>query len=70
MANNNRRVRIIFTNDYVTFTQRGRHSDRGFIRTNGATVSGILLPTAWDGNRERVFSPRGRNENVPYGDTL
>lgn len=58
-----RRVRIAFSDDYATFTQRGYDPTVGFIRRNGRTISGYV----WQSDvNERVFSPAGINEDFAY----
>ncbi len=55
-------VRIAYSSKTATFTQRGKNSKRGFIRTNGRTVTGeVELVSA-----ELVFFPEGENANAPY----
>jgi hypothetical protein len=58
-----RTVRILLTDTKVTFTPRSKSGNRGFVRMNGKTISGLRIQTS----TEQIFVPGGRNENVVYG---
>jgi hypothetical protein len=65
----NRTVRIAYTNDLATFTQRGKDPNRGFIRVNGRTIVGDIERDVTYG--EPLFYTDGINNDVPYeGDSL
>ena len=57
-------VRIAFSSNTATFTQRGKNTKRGFIRVNGRTVTGEVEIVG----SEQVFYSEGRNSNAAYGD--
>jgi hypothetical protein len=53
---NNRTVRIAWTTQMATFTQRGKkRRNNGFIRLNGVTITGQKL----DIGGESIFYPKG-----------
>lgn len=56
------KVRIAYTNNKVTFTQRGKGPKRGFVRVNGFTVSGYIGTVG----SETVFYTDGINNDIPY----
>lgn len=60
-SNNDRLVRIAYTNDRALITYR-RNKMSGFIRKNGKTITGVVARRL----SETVFFPRGKNYGAAH----
>ena len=56
----NGKVRLMFSERVVLFTQRGKSRSRGFVRVDGKTISGILFDAT---TAMPTFMAIGKNRN-------